>query len=232
MNKIYWTLLSVLLIVLASCKEQTETPTNNPKIEEVPAERAIIRGFSVKDSSGVIVKDALQALQTMIYGDQGNELANLFYNRDGSIAWEDQFTYNDEGQKSGSRYFEKGELKITYKYDLDDQGRRVGFRAHDAATGVEMYRGFSKYENDGKTRIDGTAPGPNAVVQWNYEYQFDERGEETAYVFIDPNGNRFPSSYEVRTRDDQGRWTSRAVISEGVVKAIETRTFEKLDPQQ
>ncbi|MDC7998130.1 hypothetical protein [Gilvibacter sediminis] len=232
MNKSYWTLITLLLIVFSSCKEQTETPTTTAKIEELPTERAIIRGFSVKDSSGVMVKDALQALQTVIYGDQGNELANLFYNRDGSIAWEDQYTYNEEGQKSGSRYFEKGELKITYKYDLDDQGRRVGFRAHDAATGVEMYRGFSKYENDGKTRIDGTAPGPNAVVQWNYEYQFDEQGEETGYVYIDANGNRFPSSYEVRSRDDQGRWTSRAVISDGVVKAIETRTFEKLDLQQ
>ena len=224
--------LSISILLLTACKQEPQQ--DKPKVDPdtIVAEVAIIRGFSVRDSAGIMVADALRAMQSVEYNAKGQELANKFFNQNGTVAWEDQFLLNEEGQKIGSRYYENGELKMTYKYDLDDQGRRVGYRAHDANTGVEMYRGFSKYENGGGLRIDGSAPGPNAVVQWNYEYSFDKNGEETGYVYIAADGKRFPSTYSVKERDEQGRWLRRAVVTNDTVTAIETREFKSLTDSQ
>ena len=224
-------LMSLLLLglVFISCKNELKQ-TEGPKVEseEIATTEAIIRGFSVRDSAGTTVKDSLKAMQSMVLSDSGRELKNIFYNLDGSIAWEDRYVYNEEGYKTGSRFFEQGVNKITYKYDLDEQGRRVGYSAMETNSGVEMYNGFSKFLENGKVRMDGV-PGPTGVVMWNYIYTFDEAGEELGYEFIGQDGKRYPSFYKVTSRDDQNRWTQRAIVENDTVVAIETREFKKLN---
>lgn len=221
--------LSLLVMLFYGCKNGLEQAETKPsaKVESAKTE-ALIRGFSVRDSAGITIKDSLRGMQSMTYSAAEKEVSNIFYNLDGSIAWEDHYVYNEKGFKSGSKYYENGKHLITYKYDLDSLGRRVGYVALEATTAVEMYKGFSSYEQEGKVRKDG-APGRDGVVQWNYEYLFDAEGEETGYVFIAPDGSRFPSSYKVVSRDDQGRWTERSIVENDTVVGIETREFRKIN---
>lgn len=224
------TLLILSILSLSACKNTPEQQADTVATvtDDSPVLEVITRGFSVKDSAGNKIKDSLQAMQSIVYAAGDKELSNIFYNLNGTIAWEDRYTYNDKGQKSGSKYYEQGQHRITYKYELDSLGRRIGYSALDAATAVELYRGYSAYENDGKLRKDGI-PGPSGVVQWNYEYLFDDMGEETGYVYIAPDGSRFPSMYQTTAKDDKGRWTERAIMEQDTVIAIETRTYKELD---
>ena len=220
---------ALIVMLMHSCKQEVKQAETKPATVELEAKtEALIRGFSVKDSAGIMVKDSLRGMQSVTFSETDKEVSNIFYNLDGTIAWEDRYVYNDKGFKSGSKYYENGKHLITYKYDLDSLGRRVGYVALESSTAVEMYKGFSKFENDGKLRKDGT-PGASGIVQWNYEYMFDDKGEETGYVFIAPNGQRFPSSYSVSSRDDKGRWTERSIVENDTVVAIETREFRKIN---
>ena len=83
----------------------------------------------------------------MIYDQEGREVANIYYNLDGSVSWKDEYVFNDKGQKVGSKFYDKGEkLTSYYEYEIDDLGRRTYYKALDVSTDSLLFDGAFRYE--------------------------------------------------------------------------------------
>lgn len=224
--------LFLISFMLISCKEQVEPledSNSNATTSQVKSnsslKETITRAYTIKDSAGKKVKDTVRMMQAISFRPDGKEHSNIYYNLDGTKAWEDLYQYNADGHKSGSKYFENGNHMITYKYELDAQGRRIAYTAYEALTATPLYKGYSTYNEDGTVRKDGNK-NKVGVIEWNYEYLFDSQGEDLGYVYIDPNtGERFPSSYKITKRNADGAWTERSIMQNDSVQAIETREF-------
>ena len=227
------TIIILLTLSLIACKNEpglqenpkvktsnTASTVNSSNLKEV-----ITSAYAVKDSLGQIVKDTIRMTQSITYNSAGQEYSNIYYSLDGKKQWEDIYTYNADGHKNGSKYYEGGRHMITYKYELDAQGRRIAYEAFEPVSVVPLYKGYSKYNEDGTIRKDGGLT-KGGTIQWNYEYLFDTQGEELGYVLIDPkSGIRYASSYRVLKRNKSGEWIERAIVENNTIQAIETRTF-------
>ncbi len=227
------TVLFCVGIVALACKGELKTQENPPQAEQktamdtpkLEATKIITNAYAVKDSAGVMVKDTLRMQQAVIFDSQGREASNVYYNLDGSKKWEDVFTYNADGHKNGSKYYEAGRHMITYKYELDAKGRRTAFTAYEAVSAAPLYSGYSMFNEAGTIRKDGVK-NEVGIIQWNYENLYDPNGEDLGYVSIDlKTGKRYKSTYKVLKSNSEGKWIERAIIENNVVKAIETRTF-------
>lgn len=217
-------------LYLTAC-ENSEPKTSATLIKKEKFETEILtQTFSVKYVDEVAVKDSVNMLQSIIVDEAGKELSNIFYNLDGTIAWKDQYKYDEQGNKIGSDYFENGPQAISYyEYDLDSLGRKIAYRAKDSNTDTLLYDGASRYENDGTLRKDGYVD-KQGNFKWNYEYYFDKNGKELSYTYISSkSGKRFPRTYEYITHNEKGEWTERNTIEDGKVISIETRSFKRLD---
>ncbi|MEP2935326.1 MAG: hypothetical protein ABJM06_06385 [Gilvibacter sp.] len=225
MNRIL--LFACLLgLIMSACKEQTQQ--SNPaqvRLEGPVLIEMITKGYSVKDSEGEIVQDTLQQMQSVTYDALGREESNIYYNIDGTPQWRDVYEYNDKDFKIGSKYYEGGVNKITYKYEIDSVGRRLKYVAYDAQSAAALYDGYSIYEDGGKVRKDGFKDNMG-VVRWQYEYLFDEGQNELGYVYIDAQtGKRYTSFYKTLSKDSLGRWTKRGIYENDSLRGIEERIY-------
>lgn len=226
MNRIFFAFCCIS-IVLFACKEQSQQAqpavvnSDGPQLLEM-----ITKGYAVKKVNDSVVQDSLQQMQSITYDASGREESNVFYSIDGTPQWRDVYQYNDKGFKIGSKYYEGGENKITYKYEIDSLGRRLKYIAYDAQSAAALYDGYSAYENDGKVRKDGFKDNLG-IVRWQYEYLFDDQQNELGYVYIDAKtGERFTSYYKVISKDSLGRWTKRGIYQSDSLRGIEERIYK------
>ena len=224
-------LVLVAMFTLISCKDRPNPKEDSIVVNQTPNKAAnnlkevITSAYAIKDSAGTKVKDSVQLRQSITYNAKGQEHSNIFYNLDGSKQWEDVYTYNQNGNKNGSKYYEDGRHMITYKYELDAQGRRVAYTAYEATAAVPMYSGYSEFNQDNTLRKDGNK-NASGIITWNYEYSFTKDGEDLGYVYIDiRNGARYPSFYRVLKRNANNQWIERAIVENDSIVGIETRQF-------
>lgn len=221
-------ILSLLLglLLLTSCKNESNSPVKTVVDTGPQLQQMFIKGYAIKDSSGVKVKDTLQQIQSITYDSLGREKSNIFFNLKGQPQWEDVYVYNEDNHKIGSKYYESGIHKITYKYEIDSLGRRLRYVAFEASSGTAMYDGYSTYQDGGKIRKDGFKD-KSGMIRWQYEYLFDEDQNELGYVYIDNrSGERFPSDYKVSKKDSLDRWIERGIFQNDTLVGIEQREYE------
>jgi len=219
-------LLSVLLIF--GCKDKTETKIEPSETKPSKVE-IITKSFSTKTENGAFVKDTVNMIQSIIVDDNDKEIANIYYELDGSESWKDIYQYDDAGRKIGSKYYEKGIQKSYYEYDLDSFGRRIGYRTKEVNTDTLIYDGASRYENNGLLRKDGYVT-KDGVFKWNYEYYFDADGKELGYAYVSSkSGKKFPRDYKYIHFNKDGKWTERHAIENDTVVGIEVREFKAVD---
>ncbi len=217
-------IFSSLLFLLFSCKtNNTETPKTDLKTE------IITSSYSLKEIDGKMVKDTVNMIQSMIVDHTGKELSNLYYNLDGTVAWRDDYIYNEDGFKIGSKYFENNVQTAYYEYQIDKEGRRLSYEAKNLETDTLLYDGASRYENNGQLRKDGYINKAGDFI-WNYEYHFDENENLIKRVYVsNKSGKSFPSTFNTISQNSDGEWTERETINQdGEITAIEVRTFSSL----
>ena len=219
-------IFGVTFLISCGDSKKIETSKNESTSERV---EVMTKTFSVKNQDGKIIKDTVNMIQSYIIDESGKELTNIYYNLDNTESWRDEYKYNKEGNKIGSSYFEGNKQVSYYEYDIDEFGRRIGYRAKDINTDTLLYDGASKYEENGKLRKDGYI-NKEGEFKWNYEYRFDEKGKELGFVYISPkSGKRFPRSYEYKKFNSAKEWIERNIVENDKVVSIETREFKILE---
>lgn len=228
MKNLIWLSIIFVAICMISCGESKKNDTQ--KTDSVPKKTEIItRTFSTKHENGNMIKDTVNMIQSYIVDEKGKELSNIYYNLDNSESWRDEYKYDENGNKIGSNYFEGSKQVSYYEYDIDDLGRRIGYRAKDINTDTLLYDGASKYEDNGKLRKDGYI-NKRGEFKWNYEYLFDESGKELGFVYVSSkSGKRFPKNYEYIKFNDDKEWVERKIVENDTVVSIETRAFKIIE---
>lgn len=224
--------MKILNSILLLCGINLLISCENAKIEDKsshdpePSKTEIItKTYAVKFENENALKDTINMIQSIIVDQTGKELVNIYYNLDNTEGWRDEYTYDTDGNKIGSKYYEDQQQISYYEYDIDERGRRIAYRAKDVQTDTLLYDGASQYENDGQLRKDGNI-NKEGEFKWNYEYEFDETGKELGYTYISrKSGKRFPRTYEYTAFDKNGEWIERKTIEDNKVISIETREF-------
>jgi hypothetical protein len=213
--------------LLISCKEQPQQTQPITTQEAVPKLKEIVtKGYNVAIVDGQTVQDTLRQIQSITYDNQGREESTIYYNLKGIPQWRDVYQYDENNYKIGSTYYEGGENVITYKYEIDSQGRRIKYVAYDAKSATALYDGYSSYLDNGKVRKDGFKDNVG-MIRWQYEYLFDEQQNELGYIYIDTKtGERFSSDYKTMASDSLGRWTKRGIYQNDTLRGIEERIYK------
>lgn len=228
MNKIQQIIIALVILITWSCnnpsKVNSETEQNEAHKIEI-----VTKTFSVNLEGDKPEKDTINMIQSMVIDEGGKEIANRYYNLDGSVSWSDEYDYDENENKIGSRYFESdGNQTTYYEYDLDSLGRRIAYRAKDVNTDTLLYDGASQYLYNGKIRRDGYF-NKTGEFKYNFEYQFDEDGKEIGYIYIDlGSGDKYPSKYRYTKFNEKGEWLEREIVETEQVSSIEVREFKAL----
>ncbi|NNE25466.1 MAG: hypothetical protein HKN09_01365 [Saprospiraceae bacterium] len=228
MDKIQQITIALSILMTWACNNPQnvngETKQNASQKTEI-----VTKTFSIKLEGDKVKKDTINMIQSMIVYDDGQEIANRYYNLDGSVSWTDEYDYDGNGNKTGSRYFEgEGNQTAYYEYDLDSLGRRIAYRAKDVNTDTLLYDGASQYLDNGKIRRDGYF-NKTGEFKYNFEYQFDEDGKEIGYIYIDlGSGDKYPSKYRYTKFNEKGEWLEREIVETEQVSSIEVREFKAL----
>lgn len=228
-NSIIILFLLSLLACEKSTKKEVEVSETDIAKPEYNKTEIITSSYSVKTENLRFVKDTVNMTQSIIVDKDGTELASIYYDLDGTVSWRDEYQYDTLNRKVGSKYFEGGVQKSYYEYDLDSAGRRLGYRAKEVSTDTLIYDGISRYEKGGLMRKDGYLTQTGKFV-WNYEYYFDDNGQELGYAFISPStGRKFPVSYQYVDFNDDGKWIERNLVENDTIISIEVREFKGID---
>ena len=228
--------LKVLIVTLAfyGCEEvQKDATVDDLVVEEEGVAKdflteVITRTYAVKLMDGESKIDTLQQIQSITRDSKGKEIGITSYNLDLSIAWTDQYIYDKDDNLIGADHFDKGtDNTIYYAYEIDENGRKTSYVAFDHGTDAVLYDGASRYEEFGQLKKDGYLNEKGNFI-CNFEYRYDDSGEEQGYVYIDNTSNkRYPSTYKYADYNDDNQWIKRFVVSDDSVKSIEVREFVK-----
>ncbi|MDG1332486.1 MAG: hypothetical protein P8P74_09165 [Crocinitomicaceae bacterium] len=229
--------LTVFIVVLVfyGCEGQVDSSLDeNDAVEAIDDKNilteVITRTYSAKVVNDEPAIDTLQQIQSVTSDSEGKEIENTFYNLDMSISWLDLYIHDENGNKIGSDYYDKGkDNTIYYTYDIDSKGRRTFYQAYDKKTDALLFNGATMYNESGTKKRDGYVDEKGEFI-CTFEYQLDENGKELGYLYIDNlSGEKYPSSYKYVDYNDDDEWIKRYVVSDGKVQSIEMREFVKIE---
>lgn len=181
--------------------------------EPSPSESASIslERWSVTGTIESKQKDEIQYLETVQYGESGEETARLFYDQNKKLAAKEIRVFK-EGTivPKGSQYKDaKDSLLSYYVFELDSYDRVAKANAFDASSD-ELLR-IEKFKYDKKDNIvEKTICSSDDLPVRIMRYSFDKNGNEQQVQVLQGDGTVVLTEvFDITKYNDQGMWTEK-----------------------
>ena len=221
----------IVFLTLLGCKNISEEKSDLPILEDNTPKKELVteiftRTYSVKKENGLIVKDSVRKIESIIVNADGRELGKNLYATDGSLFNTEVYNYNEDGHKTDANFFRGGDqLEGHLKYDLDDQGRPVQQQMFFKGNKDEFMKSVFRYLDDGKIKQQGIITDEGDFIP-THEFLFDENGLELGYNVFEPyTTNKMFYVFKYTKHDEGGLWIERQALKEGEVIAVFVRNF-------
>lgn len=230
-------LLIITSISFFSCEVKNETKSDTAtstksstkaEAEAAPAiQQLITRYYSVKVVNGNPVKDTLMECfhcnQSRIYNKEGKELELRYYKSNMKDTYgNDVYTYNEDGHKTGSSFYEKDSLTTIYKYELDDEHRIKIGKAFDPKSDTLLY-GYNNIYSDKGFHVETANINAKDEVYEYYRRVFNKKGVPLFENIEDLDDKpTFKVRYEYRPEADSS-WVEQLTYYNDVLKEIRVR---------
>lgn len=199
-------------------------------------------GKNTKDTLGVDYKN---------YDENGNIVKSIAYNRDGNVAWNSTFKYNDKRNLVEENVFYYGYLFIKKTYDYDDKGNMIEENNYNKE-GILENKTIYNYDDKGNI-IENNYYKSDGSLDKRCTYKYDENGNKieikaytsdgsldsiTTYKY-DDKGNviedKYTGSdggliskiaYEYSSYDKEGNWLKKTEINDNKPSFLYEREIE------
>ncbi len=215
--------LILLTSLILSCDQtQKEAPLLPEKTKML-----FTHYYAVKMENGIPTRDTLMDCfhcnQAIVYDKTGKELELRFYKKNGKDKFGyEEYQYNTEGNKVGSKYFENDTLVSVYKYELDEQKNIAIGRAFDVNTDKMLYGYRHKYDAK-DNQIETENLNGKDEIQDYYRRVFNEKGIVLSENIVDLDGNpTFKIKYEYRPQADHA-WIEQLTYYDDQLSEIRLR---------
>lgn len=160
------------------------------------------------------------------------------YDEKGNLTYQDSHTYkNNRFKKYTLTYDDNGVVigkiieddegkKDTYSYIYDEKGN-VSKETYITPKGSESYVEYTyDYTVDEKGKVVKKTETDIYGLITVTEYTYDEKGNETNWKEIDPDGRVEELSY-IFTYNEKGQWTEKKAFKDGKLSQIGQRTYNE-----
>ncbi len=212
----------LFIVFLFSCSTKNETVKPTPRIQKI-----ITHDYTVKWTDGIPERDSLMNCfgcnQAIVYDTNGIETETRFYKKDMiKVYGTDFYLRNPEGLKTGSRYFEEGELITEYRYSYDSLKRLTQTLAYEPKSNTLLYGSVQYYDNENRPYKTANL-NKDAVIQQYFIREYNENGIAIMENITDLKGNpTFRISYEYRPKADSN-WVEQLVYYNDSLSVIKWR---------
>lgn len=219
-------IIFLILVLTFSCKQKESRKETETEIGTEP-KMLVTHYYSVKMENGIAVKDSLKDCfscnQAEVYDRNGKQTELRFYKSNMTDMYGYEiYNYNDEGYKTGSKYFEGDSLTTIYKYDLDNEGRILKGLAFNAITNEPLYGYLNEYDENGNHISTGSLNSKEEVIDY-YKRTFNDNGIVVLENIVDIEDNpTFKVKYEYRPQADEN-WTEQLTYYNDELKEIRYR---------
>lgn len=227
--KTLFTLLTLLVFI--GCNSFSEDKSTLPILEDSTPEKEEVteiftRTYTVKKENGLIVKDTVRKIESIILNKSGRELGKNLYTLSGEIFNSEVYKYNSNGYRIGADLFKDGDLNTGYfVFDLDDQGRQVKQVLFNKANDEKIMEAHLKYLNEGKVKQQGGVDQGGHFIP-THEFIYDEDGKELGYNVFQPyTTNKVFYTFKYTKWNDENQWVERQALKNDIVEAIFVRNF-------
>ena len=195
-------------IMIYGCKRETKGSQVEKEMKSSKQEiLKVTHYYSVKLEGEEAVRDTIKECfscnQAEVYDAGGMQVALRFYkaNMTDMYGYE-VYTYDNNGNKTGSSYYEKDSLTTKYVYELDQKGRIYIGRAINPVSGDTLYGYKNEYDDRGNHIVTASMNGKDEILDY-YRRTFNEGGVAITENIEDTEGNiTFRVRYEYRPAAD------------------------------
>lgn len=201
MSKKYQFAIFFLFIwMIFSCAKEVSHPSS------ISLERWTVSGN--KDEQR---KDAIQYLETVQYGDAGEETAKLFYDQNKNLAAKEIRIFKDGTIiPKGSQYKDAQDSLLSYYvFQTDESNRVITSKAFDASND-ELLR-IEKFDHDKNGNIiEKTILNASGLPVRIMKYTYDAKGNEMQVQVLQPDGTEILTEvFNITKYNDKGLWTEK-----------------------